>query len=545
MDNLARLEPGAAGQARRALDANELLDALTSPVVVIDRNWDVTYANAAAELALGGPIDSLNLSNLFPGFEMAAISGGGSVARTLEHANGTTFHALINPLASGQYAIELRSNSSGSDITPSADLDELTGLQKRNALMAQLDAALRSQEDAGTTAIHCLDLDRFKLVNDTLGHAVGDLLLQKVADRIAGVCRKGDIVARLGGDEFVVLQRDVQAPRDAEKLAERIVDLVGRTYVINGHTININASVGVALAGQISQGRDLLRNGDLALYEAKRAGRGRYKMFKPEMDQMLQERRSMEIDLRRALGLKQFELNYQPFVDLANDAVIGFEALLRWKHPIRGNVPPLDFIALAEENGLIVKIGEWVIRTACLEAASWPGEMIVAVNVSPLQFKADTLLQTITSALEQSGLPAARLEIEITEGALLDDTGTVLATLNALRTLGVKISMDDFGTGYSSLSYLQKFPFNKIKIDRSFVAGTGDDNEAILRAVAALGNSLGMDITAEGVETAEQLTRIRGQRCTHVQGYLTGRPMDRTLIGDFLAQRTSIPGELT
>jgi EAL domain-containing protein (putative c-di-GMP-specific phosphodiesterase class I) len=258
-------------------------------------------------------------------------------------------------------------------------------------------------------------------------------------------------------------------------------------------------------------------------------------MFDSGMDALLLERREMEIDLRRALALKQFKLNYQPFLNVISNRVDGFEALLRWEHPVKGNIPPLSFISLAEENGLIVKIGEWIMRTACIEAMSWPGEMVVAVNVSPLQFKADTLLDTVAIALKRSGLPAHRLELEITEGALLDDTANVIQTLNSLRELGVKISMDDFGTGYSSLSYLQKFPFNKIKIDRSFVAGDDADSEAILRSIASLGTSLGMAITAEGVETAEQLARIRGERCTHVQGYLTGRPMDTDQIPVFLA----------
>jgi len=235
------------------------------------------------------------------------------------------------------------------------------------------------------------------------------------------------------------------------------------------------------------------------------------------------------------LALKQFALHYQPFLDLATDRVIGFEALLRWNHPVRGDVPPLGFIPIAEENGLIVKIGEWVLNAACRVAASWPDQLIVAVNVSPLQFKADTLLDTVSAALSQSGLSPERLELEITEGALLSDTDNVLATLHALRALGVKISMDDFGTGYSSLSYLQKFPFDKIKIDRSFVSGSDPDSEAILSAVSALGSNLGMAITAEGVETIEQLGRIRGQRCTHVQGYLTGRPMAQSQVASFLA----------
>lgn len=338
----------------------------------------------------------------------------------------------------------------------------------------------------------------------------------------------------MGGDEFVILQRGTGSVADAEKLAERLVDLVGRTYVLSGHTINVGVSIGVAIADSSVQPRDLLRNADLALYEAKRAGRGRFRFFESGMDAQLHERRELEIDLRRALALKQFQLAYQPFVDLATDKVIGFEALLRWSHPSRGNVPPLNFIGVAEENGLIIKIGEWVLTTACMEAASWPGDLVVAVNVSPLQFKADTLLDKVSSALARSGLTPERLELEITEGALLADTDNVLATLHALRALGVKISMDDFGTGYSSLSYLQKFPFNKIKIDRSFVSGGDADSEAILRAVSGLGSNLGMAITAEGVETADQLQRIRDQRCTHVQGYLTGRPMAQDQVADFL-----------
>jgi diguanylate cyclase (GGDEF)-like protein len=404
--------------------------------------------------------------------------------------------------------------------------------------MAALERSLPGNAEGGEpVAVLCLDLDRFKMINDTLGHGIGDQLLKKVADRLLKASRKDDFVARLGGDEFVILQRGIRSPRDAEQLAERLVDLIGRTYVLGGHTVNIGVSIGVALGSGPMQPRDLLRNADLALYEAKRAGRGRFRFFERGMDTLLQERRDLEINLRRALALKQFELHYQPFLDLATDTVIGFEALLRWTHPVRGNVPPLSFIPVAEENGLIVKIGEWVLLTACQAAASWPDGLIVAVNVSPLQFKADTLLASVSLALQRSGLAPERLEIEITEGALLADTDNVLATLHALRELGVKISMDDFGTGYSSLSYLQKFPFNKIKIDRSFVAGADADSAAILKAVSSLGSSLGMAITAEGVETAEQLERIRDERCTHVQGYLTGRPMAEAKVHAFLTAR--------
>ncbi|MDY8109254.1 EAL domain-containing protein [Fulvimarina sp. 2208YS6-2-32] len=535
MNIVTPLAPDPNPRPADAPSAERILQNLSHPVLAIDRDGDVTYANAAAEASFGGWIIGLNMRDLFSGFALASTACDRISSMVLSTKKDLSYDASLTPLGDGLSVIDFRPSAKSLHPAVATDLDDLTGLAKRNMFMSHLTGALAKGVDAAI-AVHCLDLDRFKMVNDTLGHGIGDLLLKKVADRLTGLCRKGDIVARLGGDEFIVLQHGVRTPADAEKLAARIVDLVGRTYVLNGHTINIGVSVGVALQAGLTQARDALRNGDLALYEAKRAGRGRYRMFEPGMDELLHRRREMEIDLRRALALKQFEVHYQPFLDLASDTCIGFEALLRWKHPVKGNIPPLDFISLAEENGLIVKIGEWVLRTACKEAASWPGDLIVAVNVSPLQFKADTLLETVASALEKAGLPAHRLEIEITEGALLDDTDNVLDTLAALRDLGVKISMDDFGTGYSSLSYLQKFPFSKIKIDRSFVANANADSEAILRAVAGLGTSLGMAITAEGVETLEQLARIRGERCTHVQGYLTGRPMAPDQIATFLAQ---------
>ncbi len=518
------------------LSFERILQGLSTAVIAIDATGLVIYANATAEASFEGWIIGLDLKDLLPGFTLLNVVQSGPTSMVLSSKSNESYEVTLAPLGDGHFVVDLRSSSKQLEAPIQTELDDLTGLAKRNMLMSHLTAAVSRGSDAASFAVHCIDLDRFKTVNDTLGHSIGDLLLKKVADRLNSACRKGDVVARLGGDEFVVLQHDVQDVAAAEKLAARIVDLVGRTYVLNGHTINIGASVGVAISEESSQPRDLLRNADLALYEAKRFGRGRYRSFESSMGALLQERRDMEVDLRRALALKQFELSYQPFLDLNDDTVIGFEALLRWNHPLKGNVPPLQFIPLAEENGLIVKIGEWVLRKACLEAATWPGEMVVAVNVSPLQFKADNLLETITSALARSGLPAHRLEVEITEGALLDDTDNVLITLTALRELGVKISMDDFGTGYSSLAYLQKFPFNKIKIDRSFVAGDNADSEAILKAVANLGISLGMSITAEGVETAEQLKRIRDERCTHVQGYFTGRPMRPEVIPAFLNQ---------
>ncbi|KQT61894.1 diguanylate cyclase, partial [Aureimonas sp. Leaf460] len=360
-----------------------ILQNLSHPVLALSAEGSVTYANAAAEASFGGWIIGLNIRDIFCGFALSSMSATQGSSIVLTTKQDLTYDALLTPLGDGQFVVDLRSSAEQDGPAIAADLDDLTGLAKRNMFMLRLAGAL-AKGDGSAVAVHCLDLDRFKMINDTLGHGIGDLLLKKVADRLSSVCRKGDIVGRLGGDEFVVLQRGVHEPADAEKLASRMVDLVGRTYVLSGHTINIGVSVGVALRGEVTQARDMLRNADLALYEAKRSGRGRYRLFETGMDDLLHKRREMEIDLRRALALKQFELNYQPFLDLQSDTCIGFEALLRWKHPVKGNIPPLDFISLAEENGLIVKIGEWVLRTACLEAMSWPGEMIVAVNVSPL-----------------------------------------------------------------------------------------------------------------------------------------------------------------
>ncbi|KKB80955.1 diguanylate cyclase [Devosia soli] len=505
-----------------------ILDSLPDPVLLLEAQGAILWCNTAANRAFEQVDPSLPVSAIFPRLTQSLPAVTAPVHLQLESGH-QKFEATLTRLDANFIILTARAPQSTS--LTRDDVDELTGAAKRNALMRAIDGELAG---ARQFAVHCIDLDRFKVINDTLGHGVGDLLLQKVADRLKSACRAGDMVARLGGDEFVILQRDVPSSEEAERLSARIVDLVGRTYVLSGHTINIGASVGVALREERQQARDLLRDADLALYEAKRAGKGRFRVFEPDMQVSLRERRELEIDLRRALALRQFRLNYQPFVELEGNNIRGFEALLRWQHPVRGNVPPLDFIPMAEETGLIVKIGEWVLRTACEAAVSWPENLTIAVNVSPLQFKSDNLLDTVEATLKETGLAANRLELEITESALLDDTENVLATLHALRGLGVKISMDDFGTGYSSLSYLQKFPFDKIKIDRSFVVGESSDSQAILKAVAGLGSSLGIAITAEGVETSDQLEHIRSQNCTHVQGYFTGRPMNDAAVADLL-----------
>ena len=405
--------------------------------------------------------------------------------------------------------------------------DSLTGLPNRVLFHEKMAEGLARVETRHTSmAILCLDLDNFKTINDTLGHPIGDRLLSTVAQRLICVLGANDTIARLGGDEFAILQAGPQ-PQAARTLARRIVEVLGQPIVIDNHEINSGVSVGIAVAPNDGLHADhLVKCADLALYRAKAEGRARYRFFESDMDTRLQEKRALELDLRKALTTGEFGLAYQPQVRLSDGELAGMEALLRWTHPERGAVPPAEFIPIAEETGLIVPLGEWVLRRACTEAAQWPGSIRVAVNLSPIQFKGRGLVATVASALAAAGLAAHRLELEITEAALLQDDEATIATLHQLRALGVRISMDDFGTGYSSLSYLRSFPFDKIKIDRSFIADLdrGRDSAAIIRAVAGLGASLGIETTAEGVETAEQLDLVRRHGCTEVQGYFFSPP---------------------
>ncbi|MFC0407394.1 putative bifunctional diguanylate cyclase/phosphodiesterase [Roseomonas elaeocarpi] len=370
-------------------------------------------------------------------------------------------------------------------------------------------------------AVLLLDLDRFKAVNDSLGHAAGDALLRNVAGRLRATLRPGDLAARLGGDEFAVLLEPSPGENAVSSIAERLVELLSRPYLVEGGVANIGVSIGIAFAVPGIDPEAVLRRADLALYKSKAEGRCRFHFFEPALQASAEARRLLEFDLRAALALGQFELFYQPQLDLASDRLAGFEALIRWRHPVRGLVPPDSFIPLAEELGLIIRIGEWVVREACAEAARWPDGLCVAVNVAAAQFTSGTLISAVTGALLRSGLPSRRLELEVTETALLhDDGGMTLEQLQALKDLGVQVSLDDFGTGYSSLTQLRSFPFDRVKIDRSFA-----DDPAVVRAVAALGNSLGMRITAEGVETDEQMQRLRDDGCTEAQGYLLSRPV--------------------
>jgi diguanylate cyclase (GGDEF)-like protein len=467
-------------------------------------------------------------------------------AGTLEVTlRGQRLEVHLQPVAGGRWAVAFEDVTARRAAEAQADEmarhDPLTGLPNRLLLRERLREALGRLSRAGEgCAVLLIDLDRFKPVNDTLGHAMGDALLRKVADRLRSTVRPTDTVARIGGDEFVILQAGVREASDTQALARRLVDLIGRTYMVDGHLLTIGASVGVALApGDGTEADTLLKNADLALYRAKLDGRATYRFFEPEMDARMQARRRLELDMRQALARREFHLHYQPQLQLEGNRLVGCEALIRWQHPVRGTVSPLDFIPLAEEIGLIVPIGEWVMRQACRDAATWPAPLSVAVNVSPAQFKSERLVEMVMSALAASGLPATRLEVEITEGVLLHESEKTLQTLHRLRELGVRVSMDDFGTGYSSLSYLRSFPFDKIKIDRSFVNDLSGkrDGEAIIRAIAGLGKSLGMTTVAEGVETVDQMERIRAEGCTDVQGYLISRPIPAAEVLDFIAAR--------
>jgi diguanylate cyclase (GGDEF)-like protein len=416
--------------------------------------------------------------------------------------------------------------------------DSLTGLGNRVLFKEQLDEALKDVSvSPHPLAVLFLDLDGFKAVNDTLGHSVGDLLLKTIAGRLHDLLPSADRIARLGGDEFAILQVSSPQPVSAISLAEKIVEIVGLTHTIDGHDVTVGASVGIAIAspGEMDT-ENFLKSADLAMYSAKSEGRGTYRVFDPQMDEIVQSRRSMERDMRTAMVQGAFNLFYQPLVNLKTGKVTAFEALMRWQHPERGSISPDEFIPVAEEMGLIVQLGEWALRRACMEAVEWPDDIRVSVNLSPLQFSKGNLVSTVMNALAASGLPASRLELEITESVLLEKSVRNIAILNRLRDLGVRISMDDFGTGYSSIGYLRSFPFDKIKIDRSFVRDllVDEGSLAIVRAIAGLGVSFGMITTAEGVETEEQVRCLNLEGCVEVQGYLYSKPVPANEIANVL-----------
>jgi diguanylate cyclase (GGDEF)-like protein len=428
--------------------------------------------------------------------------------------------------------------------------DHLTGLPNRVQLNERLENALSLVQPGALVAIHMLDLDQFKKVNDTMGHPAGDRLLELVAERLRTLVRGADTVARMGGDEFAIVQPAISGPADAATLAQRIVSVVGEPYDISGVPVVIGTTIGISIAGTPGcKPENELRNADIALYRAKKAGRGTFCFYDAGMDLALHERHELSLDLAQAIEGKQFELFYQPVVGLESDRIKAFEALIRWRHPTKGLIPPGAFLTLAEQLGLILPLGEWVLEEACMAAQSWPQDLCVAVNLSPTHFRSKGLVNAVRRALDKSGLAARRLEIDVTEAILLRDPATALAVLHELRALGVRIAMDDFGTGYSSISHLHSFPFDKVKIDQSFVEKMMANRSSlnVVRAVATLANGLGIEATAEGVETEEQLAAIRAEGCTEMQGFLSSEPVPADEIPLLLLEEqlrnTDAPGK--
>ena len=560
IDQLSEARKSAAVQAQVAIRNkrfNDAMDNIVQGVALFDANMKLITCNQRYAEIYGLPAEvtrpgSASAEALFhrrsnvdvgdPSTEHRTESDG-SIMTVAELADGRLILQRKKKLPDGGWVsthedITIRRRAE-EKVREMATTDALTGLANRFEFRQRLDQCLAEvHRKLGKFAIFYLDLDRFKAVNDSLGHPFGDKLLQAVAARIVAVVRGGDTIARLGGDEFAIIQRIANTLNDPARLAERLIDSLSKPYEIDGNAITIDISIGISLTpndGVVAD--ELIRGADMALYHAKAQSRGSFNFFEKSMDEQVQARRQMEDDLRTAIAENQFHLHFQPVVSAIDKDVKSFEALLRWRHPVRGAVPPSEFIPLAEEVGLIAPIGEWVIREACKQAAKWPRHIKVAVNVSAMQFKSPDLIPTICDAIKSSRIDTSRLIVEVTESVMIGDTNQAIAILHAIRDRKIMIAMDDFGTGYSSLNYLHRFPFDKIKIDRSFVTELGerDDSVAIVRAIISLSKALGIATVAEGVETEKQLACLGTEGCDEIQGYLISRPMPADDVLTFLS----------
>lgn len=492
--------------------------------------------------ATAGLFDVENIQRLAADLEVRLTSDSRGELE-FDTRDGRTFSLTFQPVKTGGSIVLLEDvterKAAAAKINRLARYDAVTGLPNRSFFRDQIELLLTGVMDRNEAcAVLFVDLDQFKQVNDTMGHPFGDALLCAVADRLRGIVRQTDLVARFGGDEFVILQYPVKHPTEAATLAQRVVEAIGRSFEIEGHQVLIGASIGIAVAPQDGIHADqLLKNADMALYRAKSEGRAAWRFFEREMDVQAQARRNLEVDLRKALAEDSLRLYYQPLINLKTRRISTCEALLRWPHPERGMISPSEFIPIAEEMGLIVEIGKRVLRMACLECTKWPEDIRVAVNLSSIQFRRGNIVGAIRDALDESGLPANRLEIEITESVLVQDTESTRTSLMLLRDMGVRISLDDFGTGYSSLSYLHSFPLHKVKIDRSFLQGiTGNKRSlTLLRGVARLSSELGLSVAVEGIETDEELEVIsREAAIDEAQGYLFSPALPGPAIRDLL-----------
>ena len=495
---------------------------------------DFAHLRPGASDILSACVDAGSISEASARMILAEIENPqakGIITSDPDVARGRSLSWAFQPMVDGGAVVLLEDvterRNAEARITHLARYDELTGLPNRVNFRDEIEHLLAGPHDADQlSALLFIDLDQFKQVNDTLGHPCGDQLLCAVADRLRAMLRPEDFVARFGGDEFVVFQQNIKSPDEAAALAHRIVDHLSERYKIDNHLVEIGASIGIAMTSGVSADT-LLKNADMALYRAKAGGRGTFCFFRDEMAQVVEARRILELDLRRAIANEEFELFYQPLVNLKSGKISTCEALLRWNHPLRGVVSPVEIIPVAEDMGMIVDLGRWILRKACLECMKWPDAVSVAVNFSPQQFHQRDLLGEVRYALDVSGLPAHRLEVEITESSLLRNTQSTREVLDQLRELGVRISLDDFGTGYSSLSYLHNFPLQKVKIDRSFLEGIDTDRPLrLLRGVARLSADLGMSVVVEGIETNEQLELVNADgTVSEAQGYLFSRPV--------------------
>ena len=534
-----KLALNAEAEARRIKD---FADAAIEGLVVIDRDHIVDANRSFLQLAGYDRADDVRtpLTRHFPDFDHASFAAHGEIGAIecrLLRADGRErdVEVLLRTVSwDGHERRVLAVRDIGERKEAAARIahlayhDSLTGLPNRAVFTDQLSrSVVAATEESAPLAVLCVDLDGFKTVNDVHGHPAGDELLIEVGRRLRSVIRGDELVARLGGDEFAIVQTGGGQPTHAALLAERIVGALGAPFAVTGKSVRISASIGVAVfPDDAANPGDLVKNADLALYRAKAEGRGQARFYEAAMDESLRQRRLLEADLRSAIANHELKVHYQPLAELEGGGIVGFEALLRWDHPKLGPISPDMFVRLAEESGLIVTLGDWVLRQACADAVRWDPPLRLSVNLSPLQFMQDDPVGAIAQVLEETGLDPRRLDLEVTEGLLIKDAAGALETLERLKALGVQISMDDFGTGYSSLSYFRMFPFDKVKIDRSFVADmlTNPQARAIIRSVIGLGHGLGVPVVAEGVETLEQLEALRAEGCDQVQGFLISRP---------------------